>query len=254
MADAKKRKGGKVNPQLVLNAGLADHISRRQYDEAKLYEEAVPLAKKKVKAGTTVPGIALLKKAGISDEIISVVEAHDAPSYPLERVDTWEKKIAIYADYRTGQNVVSLEARLEDLKRLISDGRWTQEQYDECKNWIIGIEKEIFSNLDIKPGDITDSFPPQPRWERYLRRLYIEDAESGIFARLSLLYKELAEGKIDKAKLEEEFPDNTWWGRYARELYEKQKGIPYEPTHVKAHGVPHGINRAIRFYRGLDDK
>lgn len=110
-------------------------------------------------------------------------------------------------------------------------------------------EEEFLERLQLHPADINDRLLKPERWERYIRRLYINDAEQGIFSRLSELYTDIELGKIGSVEeLEKEFPQNTWWGKYARELYDQKNGVP---LHSQAHKQV-GIARAIRFYHELE--
>lgn len=111
--------------------------------------------------------------------------------------------------------------------------------------------EEFLERLQLHPEDINEKLLQPARWERYIRRLYINDAEQGIFARLSQLHTDISEGKTGSGEeLEKEFPENTWWGKYARELYDKRHGKPLVPrTHKQI-----GIARAIEFYSQLEKK
>lgn len=244
-----QKKGEKVDPDALLNTVLVSHAGRRQWEEARAYPEIVVGVKEKASVDNTDIALDLLKKAGITPVIIENVEAHKFPhAYPWEKMDTWEKKLALYCDFRIGQDVTSVDECMEDLKRAVADGRITEELRLRTLDWAKERQKEIFSKLDIKPEDITNDFPKQPRWERYLRRLFMHDAEEGIFERLSELEGKLAAGEIDEEQIEEKFPQNTWWGRYARELFKAQKGKPYVQKAFKARG----IERAIKFWRSLE--
>ena len=109
--------------------------------------------------------------------------------------------------------------------------------------------EEFLERLQLHPEDINDQLLQPERWERYIRRLYINDAEQGIFARLSQLHRDIAEGKVGRAEeLEKEFPQNTWWGKYACELYDKRHG---KPLHPRVHKQV-GIARAIEFYHQIE--
>lgn len=260
LAQELRKNGEVVNPSLILNTVLISHAGRRQWDEANWYPDAVENAQEKAAMGDQPLATPILEQAGISKEIMEIVEAHAVGTqYPIERMDTWEKKLALYADFRVSQNLMSLRDRFDDLaKRAVPAGRLSQKQLDAIEAWAFKTEGEIFSKLSVKPEEITDDFPSQPRWERYIRRLYVNDAEDGIFSRLSELYGRLnqyfsTDGIVDQAivdKLNTEFPENTWWGKYVRELYQTRHGIPLHPRV----GKQIGIARAIDFYEGLESK
>lgn len=108
----------------------------------------------------------------------------------------------------------------------------------------------------IDPDNINDKTAPAPRWERYLRRLYINDAEEGIFEKV----KESVQKDIDYDQflanserpnfsfLDKAFPEDSWWGSLVREVCKNQKGVPYKSQHEK----PQGTQRAIEFFKYLD--
>lgn len=247
-----KEKGEQVNLDLLLNTILVSHCGRRQWDEARWYPQAVADAQTKIEKGDSKIALELLVQAEIDPAIIEVVEAHGVGGdYLIEAMDAWEKKLAMYADFRVSQKTMSLQERFDDLrKRAIPAGRISEQQLAAIEAWAFETETEIFSKIDLKPEEITDKFPPSPRWERYLRRLYLHDAEEGIFRKLSKLYEELKAGTINPDQLDLEFPPNTWWGEYARKLYKAQEGHPYQPKPWKARG----IQRAIEFYQKLGKK
>ncbi|KXK09379.1 MAG: hypothetical protein UZ22_OP11002001061 [Microgenomates bacterium OLB23] len=88
-----------------------------------------------------------------------------------------------------------------------------------------------------------------PLWEGYLRRLYIQDAEAGIFNKISKFEDELnragtEEEKVKaKLRMEADFPAHTWWGRYVRELFYGRKEPPQKSKNKSL-----GISRAIEYY------
>ena len=110
---------------------------------------------------------------------------------------------------------------------------------------------------------MNDATIPMPRWESYLRRLYINDAEEMIVWRfVNGRNADYAVRKIKEASkqagitlmtempslVDSDFAENTWWGRWVRVLAETQELVPY----VSDKGKPKGIERAIRFFRYLD--
>lgn len=305
-----------VDPRLLLNTVMVSHSGRRQYDEAQWYPQDVKDASEKRQKGDVIIGLDLLKDKNLPDELMEMVSVHGlGKDYPFERVDSWNKKIPMYLDFRISQNAMSMEQRFVGLQRGVVNGRYTQEYLDSLHRWAAQTEKELFEalailsydsaknnplnlkaridtaiklgkfseegvkllrntklykqsgqdvdlaeisgmdqneflgRLQLHPEDINDQLLQPERWERYIRRLYINDAEQGIFTRLSELYTDISEGKISsKEKLEKEFPENTWWGKYARELYAKRQG---QPLHPRLHKQL-GINRAIEFYHQLE--
>lgn len=252
LAKELQKTGVDIDPRVVLNAILVSHAGRRQWDEACWYPDIVVNAQEKKDKRDVQLTREILEKIDLPERVKNVVQAHGIPTmYPLEKIDTWEKKVALYIDYRVTHVVMDFDARVADFaKRAIQEGRVAEKDIADLIEWGHRTEKEIFSKLDTQPEDITDEFPPQPRWEQYIRRLYINDAEQGIFTRLSELHKDISEGTIgNKEKLKKEFPENTWWGKYVRELYSKRQG---QPLHPRLHKQL-GINRAIEFYHQLEE-
>jgi hypothetical protein len=252
LAEELKKTGVQVDPSLVLNTILVSHAGRRQWDESNWYPDVIENAGEKAKGGDQKLATQVLKKAGISEEIMDIVDAHGIGTiYPIEKMDTWEKKLSLYADFRTSQTIMSLRERFEDMaKRAVPSGRVTQEQLDAIEKWAFATEQDIFSRLSIRPEDILEDMPPQPRWEHYIRRLYINDAEGGIFERISELHDKIDKGEISETELNKEFPSSTWWGNYVKELYDTRNGEPFHPRL----GKQVGIARAIGFYSSLEKR
>ena len=102
----------------------------------------------------------------------------------------------------------------------------------------LGLEQEEFmERLQLYPEDITEAMAKPERWEGYIRRLYINDAEVGIFDRLTVLHEGIGKGTATKEDLDGEFPEGTWWGEYARELYANRGGKVLEPREFKKRGI-----------------
>lgn len=190
----------------------------------------------------------------------------------LDKLREWDTRVErelfnalyIFSYEEISKNPENLKARVNIAVKL---GKLSQEEADILKTTklykpktgkdadiagIIGLSADEFlEKLQLYPEDVNDSLLQPERWERYIRRLYINDAEQGIFARLSSLHRSIAEGTVgSKEELEKEFPQDTWWGKYARELYDKRKGVPLR---LKLHKQI-GIGRAIKFYRDLEQK
>lgn len=139
----------------------------------------------------------------------------------------------------------------EEAKLLRNTKLYKQSGQDVDPAEISGMDQnEFLSRLELRPEDINDLLLQPERWERYIRRLYINDAEEGIFARLSEVYGKINSGEITQDELDKEFPKNTWWGKYSRELFDKRHG---EPLHPRKHKKM-GIARAIEFCSSLEEK
>lgn len=172
-------------------------------------------------------------------------EALRIPSYEVIASNTQNLKARIDTAIKLGKFTETEAATLKEAK-LYKPKSGKEEDVPEIAGLTL---EEFLERLQLHPEDINDRLLQPERWERYIRRLYINDAEQGIFARLSELNKDILEGKVgSKEELEKEFPENTWWGKYVRELYDKRHG---QPLHPRLHKEL-GINRAIEFYHQLE--
>lgn len=248
-----REKGETVDLDYILNTILVSHAGRRQYDEATWYPSVVPDAAQKVEAGDTAITIGLLRDTCIAPVIVENVKAHGVgDTYPISQMDTWEKILPAYADWRVSQHIMSLQERFDDLERRgVAAGRFTRDYLKALREWAFQVEKRIFSKLQIGPERITANNPSAPRWEGYLRRLYVNDAETDIFANVSQFYQELEKGEGGTSKFHRKFLD-SWWRKYVEDLYEAQRGRPYEQVKEKRRNKAVGIERAIRFFAKLD--
>lgn len=117
-----------------------------------------------------------------------------------------------------GANSDSLRLKRLDLMRLVLQDAETE---------------AALIRAGINPDIISDQIVPAKRWERYLKRLYINDAEEEILN----LYK----GR--------EVLANSPWGRYVKQLIEQGR-MPYRSERGKLKGT----KRAIEFFGRLDYK
>jgi hypothetical protein len=244
-----------------LNSILVSHSGRRQWDEARWYPKDATHAQEKVKKGDTELSLELLREAGVSPVIIDNVAAHGTRN-PEVDLDTWEKKLALYADFRIAQNVMPLAERFKGLQRAVDDGRVTPEELNRLKEWSQKAERDIFDKfVDKKNGvllestDLNDEFPKQPAWEKYIRRLYIQDAEQGIYDKLADFEQRILSASSDQEveeivqQISKQFPENTWWGKYIRDLYVSQGEKPNLQSDQSGNI---GTDRAIAFFSSLD--
>ena len=80
----------------------------------------------------------------------------------------------------------------------------------------------------VDPDNINDETVPMPIWENQFRKDYVKAAEEGIFEKFDKLVQKdrdydqfLANSERPNFSfLDKDFPENTWWGQYARDLYE----------------------------------
>lgn len=261
LAERLKSLGVEVDPKETLNSILVSHSGRRQWDEARWYPQDSFDAENKVKKGDTALSLDLLKDSGVSSIIIENVAGHGTRNPDVE-LNTWEKKLALYADFRTSQDVMPLDERFKGLQRAVDDGRLTQSELNTLKNWAHNVEVDIFQKfVDEKNGvlleadDLNNDFPKQPAWEKYIRRLYIQDAEKGIYDKLDDFERRIMQAasdeEVDKIAQEvsKQFPENTWWGKYVRDLYVQQGE---KPNLQSDQSGKIGMDRAIAFFGSLD--
>ena len=80
----------------------------------------------------------------------------------------------------------------------------------------------------IDPDNMSDETAPMPKWEDELRRKYVEAAKDSIIKRLDTHYEDLpltigselvAVDPFVLDQIQSEFPQNTWWGQHARQLF-----------------------------------
>ncbi len=173
-----------------------------------------------------------LKKSDFVEELYTIFE--EIVTQGRVGTLTHEEAAKRLLPYQSKQSERGLT--LDDLVRLVLEDAVT--------------EAELIK-IGISPEDITDSNPPAARWEKYLERMYINDAEASAFERIKYLEEQKTEGAISEEEfnstLEREFPWNHWWGRKMRELYVLQHGVPYVSD-----TKPVGTERAISFFGRMD--
>jgi hypothetical protein len=209
------QEGVTVDLNSMLTAILLSHAGRRQFDEALFYREAVENYKEKIRQGDQRIGEKILREAQVDKKIIDIVKAHGiGVTYSVKKMDTWEKKLSLYADYRVLQNVMSLEDRFADLyNRSLKLKRFTKEQLDEMKKFASSTEQELIRLINFDLESLTDTNPKEPQWEKALRKEYILSAWEDIQKTLEALVR------TDHQKIETEVPKDTWWGVLVRELF-----------------------------------
>ena len=261
LAERLKVLGADVDPKEVLNSILVSHSGRRQWDEARWYPKDSVDAEEKIKKGDTVLSLDLLRDSGVSPIIIENVAGHGTKN-PSVDLNTWEKKLALYADFRTSQDIMPLDERFKGLQRAVDDGRVMQEELNTLKEWAHSVEVDIFekfvdkrNGVLLEAADLNNEFPKQPAWEKYIRRLYIQDAEEGVYEKLDDFERRImlavSDEEVEKIAQEvsKQFPENTWWGKYIRDLYVKQGE---KPNLQSDQSGKIGMDRAIAFFESLD--
>lgn len=80
----------------------------------------------------------------------------------------------------------------------------------------------LLQHAGIDTENITDETVPMRQWEKDLRREYVGGAKREIRSRLQKLLLQHLQGNTGAiATLDEEFPQDTWWGKTAREVFVK---------------------------------
>ncbi len=228
LAQALKKAGISINVELAFNSMLVFKLGRRRWDESTWYPTVIPNSEALQKKGDTEISLEILKQAGVSEAIRNIVRFRNLSlARPAESMESWENKVCMYADFRAGQLVTSLQERFDDLSRR---RRASQEQLDYLSAWAFNAEREIFEHLSFNPEDVTSENPAMPDWEASVRSAYLEDAQISAYARLTELHLCLEKRAIDHAEynlmINKEFPLASWWGIAMRKCYEVDKGIP----------------------------
>ena len=138
-----------------------------------------------------------LKELGFSKEVYEAPKGQDLPQ---EIIDDPYWKTTIVADYMTGQKVMSIEERLDDIKKRWitqrqSEGkspRMTLEEFERAKENIEKVAEEIFGYLGTTDKEFIEKYRLNDeasitRWEKFLMRT----REKGKEKRALLLVKAL---------------------------------------------------------------
>ena len=172
LAQELKAAGEDSDLKLVSEAASLHDIDRRREDERIWYDHNLKAAGSHAQEGARI-----LIEDGFSKEIAEIVGAHHFPQEKKE-LDTWEKKVVIYAELRATQKIISFEDRMDDLEKRWVPNKLTQKELDTTRNLVKNIEQEMFSKLVIEPNDILDI--PMPLDERYLRTAIEHDVEEEV--------------------------------------------------------------------------
>lgn len=97
----------------------------------------------------------------------------------------------------------------------------------------------------VNPDAINDETIPLPQWEDDLRYAYVAPAQeniaSNIYGRIRAFHQwsitdEVFDLRIFE-KLNADFPENSWWGRYARKVF-----YDWHETHQESNNIRGGIS------------
>lgn len=132
-------------------------------------------------------GISWLRDLGFPNEVLKGIKDH----FPMEIIDDPYWKIVLVSDFMTGQKVMSVSDRLQDVRtRWIEDPvrnnqkpRIDPEIFDKAAVNITIVAKEIFTKLkttDEKFTETHDLNNPENanRWEKFLMGTYQDKSES----------------------------------------------------------------------------
>lgn len=171
-------------PTLVNAAILHDVIKLAGEDREKLTAEqkvtlGLPENFREIMDEADEIGVDWLKNAGFPPEVYEAISAHD---FPLRIVDDPYWKIILVADYMSGQKIMTVKDRLDDVRT-----RWIDEQVENGKSPRIEPDRfdiagrnikqvagEIFGALEMEDQEFIDvydlnSYSSMQRWEKFLR-------------------------------------------------------------------------------------
>lgn len=195
--------GHDVNAQRILDGMIVSHPGRRQWDEAFWYPEAVKDAKAKRSISNETLGMRLIQ-GKVPQEAFELVVAlgHDVEGFSVDPAiyQSWDFKVAIYVDHRTGQSYESLNTRMgvfllgnffrkEDVTPQLREKVYKAlgEMIERQKNFRLG--KEGVEQVSLDEADqIAGELGANPNSERLSRselmRLILQDAdtEAGLIA------------------------------------------------------------------------
>jgi len=197
-----------------------------------------------------------------------------APAEFLDRLETWVRgtEAELFDALRIEDYDILLtnsENMLARTKLAIKLGKFTEEEIDRIKatseftdqrKWhepnarldiatSANIDPERYLEaIQLVPEDINERMTQPERWEQYMRRLYLNDAEAQTFKLIDEMERQRDAGIITQADIDKEFPQNTWWGNSMRTLYEEQNRRPRESV-TRGDGVEvFGTTRAIDLF------
>lgn len=178
-------KYGHVSDRLVVEATILHDITKLYgEDREKLSPEAkstlgITPDFKEISAEVDNVGIAWLKESGFPPEVYGAIAGHD---FPEKIVDDPYWKIVLVADYMTGQQVMTVEDRLNDVKtrwidQQIAKGeapRIDPERFSLAQDNILRVVNEIFtaigqSDVEFITENKLNSDESETRWEKFLR-------------------------------------------------------------------------------------
>ena len=99
----------------------------------------------------------IAKEVGVSEKVFNLVHDIEIESFDQLKSLSKEMQIRIYADFRVGPfGVISLADRFVDGKERYQNQKNVVEEIERNESILFALEEYIFSELSIKPEDITD--------------------------------------------------------------------------------------------------
>lgn len=189
--------GYETNPQTILDAMIVSRAGQRTWTEAGWYPFVAPNAKEKRESSPETLGLRIIQ-GKVPQDVFNLLAAHanNPEEFPVdpEIYESWDYKLTDYVLHSmTG---------------------------DETEEALI--------SLGINPAKINKDTVPMPDWEHNLREEYIAAALVGIKGR----GLEVEKSYGSDATMNHAFPNNTWWGLYAREAYTQDRINSYKPMNT----------------------
>lgn len=131
-------------------------------------------------------GISWLRDLGFPNEVLEGIKDH----FPMEIIDDPYWKIVLVSDFMTGQKIMSVHDRLQDVRT-----RWVEDPiknnrkpkidplvFDKAAVNITLVAKEIFSKLETTDEKFVEKYDLNnpdnaTRWEKFLMGTYLDKSE-----------------------------------------------------------------------------
>ena len=183
-----------IDLQLVVEAALLHDIVKLYdgEDREKLpveFKEALGLKAdfKEISDETNAAGASWLKDLGFSPEVCEVIREH---GFPTEIPKSPYAKIILLADFMTGQKIMPVEDRLNDVKSRWIDQRVAKGEspriepdlFAKAREVIKKTAQDIFQFLETNDTEFIESHKlnsdeSQQRWERFLTKTRVKESE-----------------------------------------------------------------------------
>lgn len=153
-----------IDIQAMLDGGLVSHAGRRQWDEAGWYPQDAPDATDRRAVTNEILGMQIIQ-GKVSEGAFRLVTAlgHSAETFGIDPsvYDSWEYRIAMWADHRTGQEYDTLANRMGDF--LYRNFVPSENQTEEIKAGAVEVIRQV---IDLRKA----------QWRGEKARMGLEDA------------------------------------------------------------------------------